>query len=618
MNSMKWICCLAVAACIAACGGEKTPTGPSVPDVPTGLKLHSTGDDSFTFQWDPMEGALSYDWQLLGETNAVLLNGNVTKRNVTVSPVDKGVNYGFRVRSVNEEGSSDWCASVAAKIEKPDNPPGPGPEPPVETLTYEDLKIPACEEDGKARAFPGAEGGGMYTTGGRGGNVYHVTNLNDSGEGSLRYGITNGARPLTIVFDVAGIIELNSTLNVSKGDLTIAGQTAPGDGICLKNYTFRISASNVIVRFIRCRMGDEKKVEDDAMQILSHDDNKYKNIIIDHCSVSWCTDECASFYGMQNFSFQWNIISESLRVSVHGKGNHGYGGIWGGENASYHHNLLAHHDSRNPRIDHDYVSTQKGPLSLVNNVIYNWMGNTCYGGESANTTNTYRKYNIINNYYRPGPATSTSKIWFLDPTTSCSNCTTEMNVGTVVPGHFYMTGNTMHGYNAMTSDNWTGTTKSDLVSTIKSNEPFTYASNPSSISIQSAADAYAAVVANAGASYARDAIDTRVAKEANNGTHTYIGSKGSTKGIIDTQSDVGGWPEYTATAEQKSALADTDGDGMSDAFEDAFGLNKNSAADGKTVSIDKHGRYTNLEMYLHYIVREIVASQNAGGTYTQL
>ncbi len=538
--------------------------------------------------------------------------GTVGTRNATVSGLTKATNYRFGVKAVNAGGSS----SVSWVDAKTEGTVDPEPPTPPSGQYYEQFSIPATEEDGVARAFPGAEGGGMFATGGRGGKVLHVTNLNDSGEGSLRWACSQNY-PRIIVFDVAGVIELQSQLRVDKNDCTIAGQTAPGDGICLKNYTFRISASNVIVRFIRCRMGDELKTEDDAMQVMSHDDDKYKNIIIDHCSVSWCTDECASFYGMRDFTFQWNIVSESLRVSVHDKGNHGYGGIWGGNNATYHHNLLAHHDSRNPRIDHDYVSTQKGPVSIVDNVVYNWKGNTCYGGESANTTNTYRKYNFLNNYYKPGPETPSNHIWFLDPTTSCSNCTNAMGCSTVVPGHFYMTGNYMYGKDAMTADNWTGTTAKDaVISTIKSSSVFADATVSSYLTVHQAQKSFDAVLAYSGASHERDKIDTRIADETKNGTYTYKGSKGGTKGLIDTQSDVGGWPEYKfESTDQK--LKDSDSDGMPDWFEEKFGLNKSNKDDAAQITLDKYSRYTNLEMYLHYLVKDIVSAQNAGGTYTK-
>ena len=628
MKKLTFICLSTLALILAACSCKDNPEN-TAPAVPSGLTLRNATESSLAIQWSSVEGAESYEWKLLQGSTEVLKNSTTSPKAI-ISDLKADTAYRFAVRSIKGSLASDWTSFLEVSTtaaDTPDTPDTPDqPDQPVDSPKYEEFGIPEWEEDGIARAFPGAEGGGMYTTGGRGGRVLHVTTLEDSTkEGTLRWAVTQNY-PRTIVFDVAGIIELNSTLNINRNDVTIAGQTAPGDGICLKNYTFRISASNVIVRFIRCRMGDEKKTEDDAMQVMSHEDNKYSNIIIDHCSVSWCTDECASFYGMKDFSFQWNIISESLRNSIHDKGSHGYGGIWGGENASYHHNLLAHHDSRNPRLDHDYVSTQKGPLSLVNNVVYNWDGDSCYGGESANKTGDYRKYNLINNYYKPGPRT-TKHIWFLNPTTSCSNCS-GLGTGPIVPGHFYMDGNYMYGKSSMTDDNWTGTSvSSSVISSIKASEPFSYAASPSSISIQGAENGFNAVLNYAGASFARDAVDERIANETKNGTYTYEGScttfdakktNKSTKGLIDTQNDVGGWPEYKATEEQLSSVADSDGDGMPNWFETQFGLSKSNPSDAQSTSLDKNGRYTNLEMYLHYIVRDIVAGGNANATYTKL
>ena len=437
-------------------------------------------------------------------------------------------------------------------------------------------------------AFPTADGYGKYTTGGRGGQVIYVTNLNDSGTGSLRAAIA-ASGPRIILFKVSGIIALNSNISINNDNITIAGQTAPGDGICLKNYTMVVNANNVIIRYMRFRMGDETINENDAL----NGRNK-SNIIIDHCSMSWSTDECASFYDNTNFTMQWCVLSESLRVSVHAKGTHGYGGIWGGKNASFHHNLLAHHDNRNPRFCGSRYSNQPNAelVDFRNNVLYNWGSNSGYAGEGG-------RYDMVNNYYKPGPATKSGvNARIFSP--NADDGSNAQPAGTW--GTFYVSGNYMHNNTSVTNDNWVGihpNPSSKSKTELKSTTPF----NDGSVKTSTAAIAYDKVLNYVGASLVRDAVDARIVNETQTGTYTYTGSNGSTNGLIDTQSDVGGWPTYNST----TAPIDTDNDGMPDTWEAANGLNSNSAADGITYTLDS--KYTNVEVYINSLVASISDSQ---------
>ena len=439
-------------------------------------------------------------------------------------------------------------------------------------------------------AFTGAEGGGMYATGGRGGNVYFVTSLEDTskgdastGEGTLRWCLSRSG-PRTIVFRVAGIIHLSSTLKI-PANTTIAGQTAPGDGICLANFTTQLNGSNIIVRYIRFRLGDLDGQAEDAFW-----GRRYSNIIIDHCSMSWSVDECGSFYDNTNFTLQWSILSESLRNSVHPKGAHGYGGIWGGKTASFHHNLLAHHDSRNPRMCGSRYSNESG-LELVdfrNNVIYNWGSNSGYGGEGGS-------YNFVNNYYKPTSYSSYSTRIFQPYADDGSNSQTKGVWGT-----FYVAGNYIHGSETVTNDNWIGInpngskSKDELKSDVEFAVPY--------VTTQTAEEAYKAVLERAGASFHRDSTDARVVNEVANGLAPVRASKGTTRGgLIDSQNDVGGWEDYVYTDDE--VTVDNDRDGMADDWELQNGLDPNDSSDRNLV--DSTG-YTMLEDYLNQMLDSVV------------
>lgn len=455
-------------------------------------------------------------------------------------------------------------------------------------------------------AFPGAEGDGMYTAGGRNGKILYVTKLTDDGSaGTLRWAVNqSGAR--IILFKVAGLIPLTSELRISNGFLTIAGQSAPGDGICLKNYPVVIQANNVIIRFMRFRMGDEAAEADKLAGKTSYSwdgadaiwGRNQSNIILDHCSMSWNIDECASFYDNKNFTMQWCVLAESMRNSVHSKGAHGYGGIWGGEPATFHHNILAFHDSRNPRFCGSRYTNSPSTerVNFVNNVIYNWGGNSGYGGEGGS-------YNLINNYYRSRTGSTGSVSYrIFSPNADAGGNAQPAGVW----GIFYLSGNEMRNYSTVTADNRIGFQPNSLgtksITDLESSVPF-----PSpQITTQSAGDAYVSVTTYAGASLKRDAVDTRVINNILNGTVSCTaGSNGSTNGFIDSQKDVGGWPDYTY--DPNNVLVDTDGDGMPDSWETSHGLDPNNAADGTSTSLD--GSYTNVEVYLNELVKSITDAQ---------
>ena len=423
----------------------------------------------------------------------------------------------------------------------------------------------------RAPAFPGAEGFGKYTTGGRGGKVIEVTNLKDRGPGSFRAAVeASGAR--TIVFRVSGTIPLESEIKIKNPNLTIAGQTAPGDGICIKNYQVNFDTTNMIIRYVRFRPGDEKGKEQDGFG------GKGDQLIIDHCTASWGVDETFSINKGANSTVQWCLVSESLTKSLHKKGSHGYGGLWGGPGASWHHNILAHHSSRNPRAS---GNAESGLMDYRNNVIYNWGFNSAYGGEMW-------PRNWINNYYKYGPATS-------------EKVRSRVFVQKDPRGKMYATGNYVWGFPAISADNWNGGIEFDKEglanqATLRMSQPFVVAP----VITQTAEQAMELVLAHAGCSRSRDSVDQRIVNEIRTGTAKFGASYGGGgKGLIDSQKEVGGWPELRS----RPAPVDTDHDGMPDDWEKSHKLDPNNLADGV---LDGNGDgYTNLEKYLNSLVPPI-------------
>jgi uncharacterized protein YjdB len=411
-------------------------------------------------------------------------------------------------------------------------------------------------------AFPTAEGYGKYVTGGRGGTVYEVTTLNPTGAGSLGAAIS-ASGPRTVVFKVAGTITGN--FNITNGNITIAGQTAPGDGICIKG-NLSTSADNIIIRYIRVRYNPT--VPGDAIGGRYHN-----NIIIDHVSASWSADEVFTLYWNQNTTVQWCIISEGCEKFENGVSvGHRFGGIWGNNPGTWHHNLFAHNDSRNPRW-----ASGCGYNDYRNNVLYNWGYQGCYGGEKdqGDGVHNFTTINVVANYYKSGPA-SLSKSLIANP--SARSVTDK--------GDWYVADNYVNGYPSVTANNWLGVTGSNY---IKMSAPW----DAMPINQQTAEQAYLSVLDYAGCSFPnRDSVDARIIEEARTGTAKY-----GNKGIIDVPGDVGGWP-VLATG---TAYTDSDHDGMSDEWEDNNGLNKNDPSDRNGIG---EGGYTNLEVFLYKLVGE--------------
>ena len=516
----------------------------------------------------------------------------------------------------------------------------------------------------QAPAFPGAEGHGRYVAGGRGGKVIHVTNLNDKGTGSFRAAVTGNSKKI-IVFDVAGVIPLASDLTIGS-NTTILGQTAPSPGITLRYYTVR-PEDNCIIRFIRLRRGQEKDINDGADATWQR--NK-TGIIFDHCSFSWSIDEVASFYDNNNFTMQWCTVAESLTNPGHSKGAHGYGGIWGGKLASFHHNFVGHLMNRGPRFngarygwtgytsnkDYDTYKwenpVQAENVDFRNCVMYNAQG-TCYGGPGGG------QINIVNNYFKAGPSHSLKSKTLNGIKVSVSSGkergsqdritqVTVSNSGNSDKKHpefyemtsrYFINGNTTEttkgtitknqDWKGVVYDKGTYTYNGEIYSADKKNfygDAVAHQTidgvscvkikmdNPAptgEVTTHSAAEAFSKVLAYGGASLYRDEIDARYMEEAKTGTAQYKGSITQSPGIIDKVSDVNGYTESTFGTASRPADFDTDKDGIPDAWELANGLNPNDDSDALTYSLDGKGYYTNLEVYANSLVEDIMKQGNA-------
>lgn len=378
-------------------------------------------------------------------------------------------------------------------------------------------------------AFEGAEGCGKYTAGGRGGQVYTVTSLADDGsEGTLRHAV-EAEGPRIVTFAVSGEIHLEGPLDIENPNISILGQTAPGKGITIRDHNVFIEADETIIRYLRFRMGAAAGVEADALGA-----KRCRNIIIDHCSISWSTDENASFYNINDATVQWCIISEALNSSLHHKGKHGYGGIWGGRNVTYHHNLFAHNNSRNPRFDHPGIYhgqeliTGRGTVEFVNNVVYNWGMKAIYGGEEGH-------FNVVSNCFRPGPATKNLNGEWLEISTSPST--------SMYPGSFHIRDN-VYDVSAVVKRGNYQKEFPDFKKIRRYEAEYEAVSIGSPhpvkvrLDVEDVQDAYRNVLKHAGASLKRDAVDRRIIKEVRRGRASYSGSVTGIPGIIDSENDV--------------------------------------------------------------------------------
>ena len=468
-------------------------------------------------------------------------------------------------------------------------------------------------------AFPGAEGFGKYTSGGRGGKVVYVTSLEDDAEGetegTLRWAVKQYPdEPLTVCFAVTGEIQLVKDLRINRKNYTIAGQTAPGVGIVITHNKVNCGGSeNFIIRNIRFRVG-RYNTDSTFITVNAFGAENCSNYIIDHCEFGWSTEENMNTYDSHFITVQYCIVHEGLNSSGHPKGARGYGCQWGGSPASYHHNLLVNNNKRSCRFNGAQSNDFVVYLDYINNVVYNFEGgsNGCYGGENTakldsgeyNGLNSAHECNFINNYYKVGPNT-TNKKWFFSVEAARSGATSWG------PSQWYLSGNVFDGVASATADNWSaisGKSPYANVDTLRVDtlirpktpwwrwtadsiygrydfDKYAYAAE----SYQTSEEAYQTVLDTAGC-FPRDHVGKRLIADTRAGLYTYVGSKTGKKGILDTEEDAEGFYDYTVVAPQ----LDTDLDGMPDEWEIANGCDPNTQDN----NVRHASGYTMLEMYL--------------------
>ncbi len=487
----------------------------------------------------------------------------------------------------------------------------------MKKLMFFFVALGAIAADGLAQtlAFPTAEGFGKYASGGRGGKMVEVTNLNDSGEGSLRWALTEAGREnATIVFRVSGIIDIGpnpqrkneNSIRAKLKNVTIAGQTAPGEGILLRGGKLNLGGSeNVIIRNIRARLGVKELERKDGEADEAYKKRSFieggaigienaQNIIVDHCCFGWSGEENVTMYDNHFTTVQWCIVHEGLYDAGHKKGVRGYGCQWGGSPATFHHNLLANNDSRsaringatNPKVDKNVF------LEYQNNVNFNWgRRNSCYGGENEAGEGSSHECNFVGNYYKPGPAHPDDNV-FIELSQARKG---KQLTG---PSLWYFSDNVMEGQK--TNDNWelisnkTGFT----VEQMNQYKPLTKSEYETYLTpAESAKKAYKRVLEKAG-TVRRDAVERRIIEDVKSGRPRYRGQGANKQGIIDSPADAEGWPQYAAAI----PVADNDHDGMADDWEVAHGLNPNDADDGRKV-VTPEG-YTALEVFLCSLMGE--------------